>query len=673
MLPIESKLIHCRWTGESTWIPFGDFRPGIDYENHTSHPAPGMLAMYPGGISECEIFFPYGGVHDVLEGRPAGGQPLRHDRPGRGLAGPTARGRPALPCGMARSRSGSARRPSHRRLSNRRHRRDHRGDLACDRRLATSQPRPLTDLLVRGGTVVTAAGSRQADLAVDGGRITAIEPSLEGLTATADRVVDATGMLVLPGIVDVHTHTRVATDAEPDRFFQDSVAAAFGGTTDVPLVQQPRNGIVPGSRAVAADRPRRVARGDRGRQRDRPRALPGDLRPCRRPARRAARHDRCRGRHVEGVHGVRLPARRPALFDAMRVMSERGGMLQVHCEDPILLDAGIAGALERGETAPRFHARVRPAYVEAVATARALAFARATGAPLHVVHLSSAAALDEVRRAKAAGVRVTAETCPHYLVLTEEVYDEPDPIRCACYVISPPLRSAADRDALWAGLADGTLDLVATDHVPDRMAVEKAEAGAGVSFDRISNGAPGIETLLTLLYSEGVGRGRISPERMVELLSTAPAIRFGMPRKGALEVGRDADLVVFDPGARSDDPGCGPSPHQRLHPVRGGRGHRRRARRRRARGGRHPQRGIRGPARLRAVPGTRPGRGLNARPVDPREVRVVRRPRRSPCPACPADGASIGTGTSPPPGMGASPARRVAWSARPRSGTTRCA
>ena len=118
-----------------------------------------------------------------------------------------------------------------------------------------------------------------------------------------------------------------------------------------------------------------------------------------------------------------------------------------------------------------------------MATARAIAFARMTNSPVHIVHLSSAAALEEVRRGKAAGVRVTAETCPHYLTLTDEVYEESDQTRCACFVISPPLRSAADRDALWTGLADGTLDLVATDHVPDRMGVEKADAAAGIAFE----------------------------------------------------------------------------------------------------------------------------------------------------------------------------------------------
>jgi dihydropyrimidinase len=231
-------------------------------------------------------------------------------------------------------------------------------------------------------------------------------------------------------------------------------------------------------------------------------------------------------------------------------MGERGGMLQVHCEDPVLLDAAVRSALQNGNVAPRFHASTRPPYVEAVATARAMAFARMSSAPVHVVHLSSGAALQAVREAKQAGVRASAETCPHYLVLTEERYDDPDPASCARFIIAPPLRSRGDRDALWAGLADGSLDLVATDHVPDRHAIEKAEAARGAPFNEISNGAPGIETLLTLLYSEGVARGRLSIERLVDLLATTPARRFGLARKGALQAGLDADIVLFDPAAR---------------------------------------------------------------------------------------------------------------------------
>jgi dihydropyrimidinase len=179
-----------------------------------------------------------------------------------------------------------------------------------------------------------------------------------------------------------------------------------------------------------------------------------------------------------------------------------------------------------------------------------MVFARATGAPVHVVHLSCAAALAFVAEARATDVRATAETCPHYLTLTDARYDEPDPLECAKSIISPPLRPASDRDALWAGLAAGDLSLVATDHVPDRVAVEKGEAARGVSFDKISNGAPGIETLLSIVYGEGVAKGRITLERMVDVLATAPARRFGLARKGAIEVGRDADLVLFDPAAR---------------------------------------------------------------------------------------------------------------------------
>jgi len=407
----------------------------------------------------------------------------------------------------------------------------------------------LTDLVIRGGTVVTAAGSSVADVAVRGGIIEAIEPDLSSPAASAERVIDATGLLVLPGVVDVHTHTRVASDAEPDRFFQDSVAAAHGGTTTFLSFNNPGTGSTP-----AAERSLRTGLAEWRAATDGDSAIDVGLSlsisghatdPL---AELAATIDAgVATAKAFMVFDFRLPDQ--ALFAAMRVMGERGGMLQVHCEDPVLLDAGVAGCLARGETAPRHHAASRPPYVEAVATARAIAFARMTGAPVHIVHLSSAAALDEVRRGKAAGVRVTAETCPHYLTLTDASYDEPDPARCACFVISPPLRSAADRDALWAGLVDGTLDLIATDHVPDRLGVEKAEAALGVSFERISNGAPGIETLLVLAYSEGVARGRITIERLVDLVATTPAARFGLARKGALQVGRDADIVVFDPGA----------------------------------------------------------------------------------------------------------------------------
>jgi dihydropyrimidinase len=408
----------------------------------------------------------------------------------------------------------------------------------------------VTDLLVLGGTVVTAAGSSRSDIEVDGGRIARVEPDLGALAAGAREVVDATGLLVLPGAVDVHTHTRVANDAEPDRFFQDSLAAAFGGTTTFLAFNNPGTGSSP-----AAER-----------------SLLAGLREWR----AATEHDSAIDYAVSLAISGRMDdpvAELPAmvdegvstakafmvfdfrlddvrLFEAMGVLARRGGMLQVHCEDPVLIDAAVASALHRGNTAARYHATSRPAYAEGVATARVMAFARAADAPVHVVHLSSADALRHVREAKALGLPVSAETCPHYLALTEDRNESDDELEVAKVLISPPLRASTDRDALWAGLAAGDLDLIATDHVPDRASVEKADARRGVSFDRISNGAPGIETLLSIAYGEGVARGRLTVERLVDVLATTPARRFGLARKGAIEVGKDADLVLFDPAAR---------------------------------------------------------------------------------------------------------------------------
>jgi dihydropyrimidinase len=406
---------------------------------------------------------------------------------------------------------------------------------------------PSVELLVLGGTIVTPGGSSRADLAVSGGRISAIEPDLSGLTAGAREILDATGLLVLPGMVDTHTHTRVASDAEPDRFFQDSVAAAFGGTTTFLAFNNPGTGSSP-----AAERSLRIG-----------------LAEWRAASQADAAIDYAVSLAISGrmddpigelpaivengvptakafmVFDFRLDDAR--LQDAIRTMGRRGGRLEVHCEDPVIIDTEVAAALARGDTAPRFHASSRPARAEAIATARAMRFAEDADAPVHVVHLSSQGALEAVRAAKARGVRASAETCPHYLALTDARYLDPDDAEVAKVVISPPLRSAADRAAMWSGLADGTLDLVATDHVPDRVAVEKRVAG--VPFDKISNGAPGIETLLAVAWSEGVATGRISAERLVELLAAGPARLFGLGSKGVLEPGRDADLVLFDPSA----------------------------------------------------------------------------------------------------------------------------
>ncbi|MGZ6256379.1 MAG: amidohydrolase family protein, partial [Candidatus Limnocylindria bacterium] len=404
----------------------------------------------------------------------------------------------------------------------------------------------MADLLIVGGRVVTAERSIVADVAVSDGRIAEVGERLVH-THPGAITVDATGLLVLPGCVDVHTHTRLPIEAEPDRFFADSVAGAFGGTTTFLAFNNPGTGISEeGARSPLAGMREFRARTEgeaavdfglsaviSGRQADPIAELP-ELIAAGVPTAKAFM-----------VYDFRLPDE--GLFEALRTMGRHGGMLEIHCENATVIDALVADALARGNVACRHHALTRPTYAEAEATHRAIALARAADASVYIVHLSCADALAEVAAAKARGWPVYAETCPHYLTLTEERYEAADEADVIRSVISPPLRPASDREALWLGLRAGGLDLVATDHVPDRLAVEKRCPAP--PFPQISNGAPGIETLLSVVYDEGVAGGRISLERLVELIATTPARLFGLATKGAIEVGRDADLVLFDPQA----------------------------------------------------------------------------------------------------------------------------
>lgn len=397
------------------------------------------------------------------------------------------------------------------------------------------------DLIVRGGTVVTAAGSRRADVAVSGGRIEAVAGSLPDQTGA--REIDASGLLVLPGVIDVHTHTRVASEAEPDRFFQDSVAAAFGGTTTFLCFNNLGTGVTTQGGSLIADLHdwRTRTEGDSAVDYGLSLVLTADHAD---PWIELPRAIEAGVPTFKAFMVYDFGVSDETLLSALATCGANGGMLQVHCENRTMLEANTRRLLAEGKVAPRFHAASRPPMVEAEGTHRAIRLAEAADAPLYVVHLSSAVALEQVRSARAVGRPVFAETCPHYLALDESRYELPDE-DAARYVISPPLRSVADRDALWAGLAEGSLSVVATDHVPDRVAVEKQSWRE--SFDRISNGGPGIETLLSVVYSEGVARGRITVERMVDLLSTTPARLFGLVSKGAVEPGLDADLVLFDP------------------------------------------------------------------------------------------------------------------------------
>jgi len=403
----------------------------------------------------------------------------------------------------------------------------------------------VADIVIANGTVVAPTGVRVADVAIRDGRIERIGP---GLAPDGAEVIDATGLLVLPGVIDVHTHLRLPDAGRPDRFRTDTAAAAAGGTTTILTFNNPGTGISEdGARSPlrGLDEFRSRTAGESaidfglcavigGQQEDPVAELP-ELIARGVPTFKAFM-----------VYDFRLPD--DVLLAAMRTAARHGGMLQVHCEEPAIIDPLVAEAVRRGETACRFHALTRPARAEGSATRKAIELARRAEAPLYIVHLSCDEALEAVAEAKARGEPVYAETCPHYLTFTDALYADPDEAEVIKRVISPPLRSPADVAALWAGLRDGVLDVVGSDHVPDRLDTEKSVPAP--PFPEISNGGPGVETLLSVVYAQGVARGRITLERMVEVLCAAPARLFGLATKGAIEVGRDADVVLWDPAAR---------------------------------------------------------------------------------------------------------------------------
>jgi dihydropyrimidinase len=393
------------------------------------------------------------------------------------------------------------------------------------------------DLAVRGGRLVGPGQDAVVDLGVADGRIVQIGGSFD-----AAREIDARGMLVLPGGVDAHVHLSNparATD-EPawvDDFVSGSAAALAGGITSVgnmsfpgpyerPLATLERETGVAGRQAMADVFLHPVI------------AEPNDAVLGEIP--HLLEHG-CSSIKIF-LPSPRFDADSQGYLEAIRLAGAHGLLSMLHCEDYALIEYATARLVEADQTSLRHFGASRPVLAEVVATQRAVAFAEVTGSPVYIVHLSSERALAVCVDAQARGVPVYVETRPLYLYLTEERFLEPE---CGRYVGQPPLRTPRDRAALWAGLAQGSITTVCTDHAPWSLA---AKLDPTLSISRLRPGVENLQTMLPMLYSEGVRTGRISLQRLVELTSTNAARLFGLyPRKGSLTVGSDADLVIFDP------------------------------------------------------------------------------------------------------------------------------
>jgi dihydropyrimidinase len=393
--------------------------------------------------------------------------------------------------------------------------------------------------MIRNGRIVTAVDDYHADILIEDGVVAMIGKSLQ---VDADKIIDAKGRLVIPGGIDPHTHMDLpfGGTSSSDDFDTGTVAAAHGGTTTiidfaVQYKGQALNEALDVWHAKAAGK----ASIDYGFH-----LICTDLPDSRLPEMRSMID--------QGVSSFKLFMAYPGVFlvddatiyKAMGVAGENGGLICMHAENGVVIDAIVKRAIAEGRTAPKYHALTRPTKAEAEGVHRAIALAEIANAPVYIVHLSSSDALDEVTRARDNGVPAFAETCPQYLFLDYSVYEKPD-FEGAKWVMTPPIREKWNQEKLWRGLKFNDLQVISTDHCPFCFKEQK-ELGRD-DFSKIPNGGPGVEHRMSLIYNGGVVGGRIDVNRFVELTSTAAAKIFGLfPRKGTIAVGSDADIVIFD-------------------------------------------------------------------------------------------------------------------------------
>ncbi len=395
-------------------------------------------------------------------------------------------------------------------------------------------------LLIKNGTIVTAIDEFKADVLVEGEKIAAIGHALDG---RAKDVVDAGGMFILPGGVDQHTHFALPFGGTFTRGFETTPAAAVGGTTSiVDFVPQPPGMMLVDSVAKhieeQADGKTAVDYAFHGMVMDVSDAL----------------FDEIPNLADQGIPTLKLfmaykgtpfMVDDATLYRALVAAKKAGVTIMVHAENGDVIDVLQKRCVAANEVEPKYHAVSRPPAVETEATARAIAMASMAEAPIFIVHVSAKEAMWAIRNAYAAGQPVYGETCPHYLTLGVENLAKPD-FEGAKYVCSPALRTSDHHEALWESIQKGWLQVVGSDHCGFDWKQQKHMGRH--NFTKIPNGAPGVENRLAVLWTYGVETGKLSRQRLVDVFATAPAKFNGIfPRKGNIQVGADADIVLYDP------------------------------------------------------------------------------------------------------------------------------
>ena len=396
-------------------------------------------------------------------------------------------------------------------------------------------------VLIKGGRVLTAADDYVADVFVDGERITLIGESLD---LDADRTIDARGKYVLPGCVDPHTHLDMPFGGTVtiDDVESGQTAAAFGGTTcHVDFCIQGKGQTFADALSdwhAKAEGKQLIDMGYHIAVTDL--SAPGAL-------------DELAGLPDQGVTSYKLfmaykgalQVDDETLFRTMEVAAKTGALVMVHAENGDAIDVLVKQALAAGHTEPVWHARTRPPETEGEATNRAIQLARVAGAALYVVHVSCKESVEPIALARAKGWNVFGETCTQYFFIDETFLEKPD-FEGAKYVYTPPPRNKANQEILWDAVRTDVLSAISTDHCAFKWDGQKTLGRD--DFSKIPNGGPGLENRLQMIHEFGVRGGKITLNRMVELLATNPAKLFGLyPRKGTLAVGSDADIVIFDP------------------------------------------------------------------------------------------------------------------------------